>query len=258
MSEYSSKRIFQTQAIKIKADLADSRCTNKNLFVSIPIVFKNDDTFKSLQASKMRIVNVKCQVMPKYNMNGFSGTLANTDNVGYVTGIFPVRINFQNVNYTGDDAIQQMSQVEIGGTNDVYESNRSAEFFFNGTSYLNQNDNATGVYQTFKVGQEIDTTPILAGTSTLTFGQVTIGIDKDSFIVPKAARNVEVGNQASGKQYREYAEEVSKRNRKDKKSSNPNDFVEEPIGGKLILDYYWTVNVQYDIQYARTSLAQAN
>lgn len=257
MSGYSTKRIFQTQAVKIKADIADSRCTNKNLFVSVPIVFKVDDTFKGLQASKMRVLNVKCQVMPKYNMNGLSGTLSNTDNAGYITGIFPVRINFQNVNYTGDEAIQQMSQVEVGGTNDTYESNRTAEFFLDGTSYMNQTDNATGMYQTFSVGSVIDTTPILSGTSTLTFGQVTIGIDKDSFVVPKGAQNIEVGNQASGKQYKEYAEEVSKKGKKDKKSGNPNVFVEDPIGGKLILDYYWTINVQYDIQYARTSVAQA-
>lgn len=265
MNQNIYKTVFQSYPLKInKINVADEDCTNENLFVSVPIVYKADELFKELNADKLRFDGITVEIMPRYNKVGPTDLL-NTDNEAYLTGMFPVRYNFQKSCYVGDGVIKRMASFEVGGKNGISESTAMVKFRLpSAECFLVNTDGTT---QTYEEGKFIDASNITNSGKTLVFGQLAVGVDKSSLMVTKSAQNVQVGSDSSSSRYLDYCREVSKTEGKQVKKGKKNVpdyntsetvFIEEPINGKLYLDYYWIANIQYDIAYTRSAKAISN
>lgn len=255
-----NKSIFQTIPIRInKVNIADENCSDENLFVSFPIVFRNDETFKELGASEIRFKDIVVEIIPKYNKVGPSDVL-NTDEAAYITGMFPVKYNFQTACYIGDGALKKMAPFEVGGVNSNAESTAIIKFRLpTSKCYLCKE---SGVSQTFKPGESIDCTNIGIAGQDLVFGQVTLGVNRDNFIVSEGSQNVAIGREINKNAYAKFLREINREAPKKKgtKKQNPPDgevFVEDPINGRLLLDYSWTANIRYDFSYTRSAKARS-
>ena len=268
MEKPIEKSIYQSYALKFdKVNVADPNCTNKNLFVSVPIILKADDVFKSLKSSSVSFKRVEVSIYPKYNKVGPSDVL-NTDDAAYVSGQFTVRYNFQKSCYVGEEPIESMAPFEVGGTSGISESTASIKYTLPSASAYLVDVNA-GTTQTYQAYETIDTTNIDVSGKQLVFGHACIGVDRNSLISTKSATNISIGSNAASNRYASFCMENNKNElkpaKKGVKKQNPPDynqgeeqFVEDPINNKLILDYYWVLNVRFDLEYTRSAKASAN
>ena len=66
MEDKITKTIFQSYPLRInKVNVADPACTNENLFVSVPIVYKVDELFEKLNMDKIQFNNITVEIIPR-------------------------------------------------------------------------------------------------------------------------------------------------------------------------------------------------
>ena len=260
MEDKIYKTIFQSYPLRInKVNVADPACTNENLFVSVPIVYKVDELFEKLNMDKIQFNSITVEIIPRYNKVGPTEIL--DEDAAYIDGMFSVKYNFQKGCYVGDGAIKTFSSFEVGGKNGIAESTAIAKFRLpNADCYLANSD---GTADTYQEHDPIDTSNLLKSNKTLVFGQLSVGVEKASLMVTKSSQNVPVGGEISSSRYSDFCKEINKNDNKQVKKGKKNPppdydstdsiFIKDQINGKLYLDYHWIANIQYDIQYTRSA-----